>query len=176
MNNTFKKIVDNLGEDDILIIDDITIRNESIINNYLPNSTFNRVTFFNINFNNVYFKESSFNYCNFKNCKFSKVNFRKCQFWDATFKNCELTGSTLIGSSLLLGQVKNCIFTQTNLIGTDFDQFKFIDTKFDNCGLNFISGQSIDICRLNHCKEVQSSVDLGKFFADNLGNFLSKYE
>ena len=77
----------------------------------------------------------------FKNFRFKDLILRKCEFWSPTFEN--------------------CIFIKANLTASNFSEFEFIKTKFNNSDLDLIGARSIKVWKLNQCTEIEESSNFG---------------
>ena len=67
MENTFKTIINNLDQNEILMLGNQTFLNEIISNQHLRCSRLGKIIFFEVDFEKIDFTENTFINCEFRN-------------------------------------------------------------------------------------------------------------
>ena len=136
MGNKLKTIIENIEEGEILMLGDQTFLNKIILDESLQYSVLGTIIFFEVDFKRIDFTRSTFVNCEFKNYKFKDVILRKCNFLNV------------------------------NLRASDFSDFEFIETTFNNNDLDLIGAQHIKVSISNQSIDIEKSSNLEKILKD----------
>ena len=136
MKNKLETIIENLEKGETLTIGDQTLLNEFVLDQSVQCSLLGKITFFEVDFKRIDFTESTFMNCEFKNCRFKDVTIR------------------------------NCNFLNVYLSASDFSDFEFIKTKFNNSNLDLIGARFIKVWKSDQCTEIAESSNFGNFLED----------
>ena len=162
MTNTLQTIIGNLEEGNSLELVGEIFSNEILLDESLQCSILGEITFFDVDFRKVDFTGSNFVGCKFKNCRLKDIIFRKCEFWNFTFENCQIEKCDLTRGAFYNGNFRNCNFLDVNLRASDFSDFEFIETKFNNSNLDLIIVRSVKLW----CTEIEKSSNFEKILKD----------
>ena len=163
MNYQFQNILDNLEEGNTLELTEENFSNEILLNEYLQCAILGKINFFNCDFESIDFTGSTFVACKFNNCRVKNTTFRKSQFWNSTFESCQIEKCDLTRGGFYGGNFKNCNFLDVNLRASDFSDFEFIETKFNNSNLDLIGVRSVKLWQSNQCIEIEKSSNFKEF-------------
>ena len=73
------------------------------------------------------------------------------------FEKWKIERSNLTRADFHKGTFRNCVFIKSNLTASNFSEFEFIKTKFNNSDLDLIGARSIKVWKLNQCTEIKKS-------------------
>ena len=95
--------------------------------------------------------------------------FIKYEFWNSIFENYKIENCNFTWAGFHNGNFKDYNFIKVNLSnlrGSDFFNFEFIETKFKNSNFDLIGVTSIKISNSKHSVEIENSSNLEKILKD----------
>ena len=163
MENKFKNIIESFEETKNLVVADQTFQNESVSDYNLQCSFFGTLIFYKTDFQNLDLTGTMMINCQFHSCKFQNVTMRKCELWNSILKNCSIEQCNLTRTIFTKGTIQNCTILDSSLRASDFSEFNFVETKFNNNILDLISADSTKILKSDKCIEIDNCSNLGQF-------------
>ncbi|MBA3816424.1 MAG: pentapeptide repeat-containing protein [Parachlamydiaceae bacterium] len=138
------------------------IQSENFLKKTLENQIFNSCSFNSCDFSESLLRNAHFCTCTFTNCNLSLAKLDGCRFQDVRFVDCKIVGAEFFKCektffspkfencllhycnfsdlnmkkiSFVGNKLKECHFTNTNLISADFGEVDLYGTAFHNCDL-----------------------------------------